>query len=79
MRQSDTDARVAEKQVQGLRQMPESRRLQLAFVLSAEVQRRVWATVQQAFPQATPHELKWHYAEQVYGPEVAERVKRWRR
>ena len=77
--QSDTDPRVAKKQLEGLRQMPEGRRLQLAFVLSAEVQRRVWAAVEQSFPRATPHELKWRYAEQVYGREVAERVKRWQR
>ena len=59
--------------------MPEARRLQLAFLLSAEVQRRVWAAVQQAYPHASAAELKWRYAEQVYGHEMAERVKRWRR
>jgi hypothetical protein len=79
LEQSDTDARIAEKQLKGLREMPEARRLQLAFVLSGEVQRRVWAAVQHAFPQASADELKWRYAEQVYGPEMAERVKRWQR
>lgn len=79
LEQSDTDPRAAERQLRGLRAMPEARRLQLAFVLSAEVQRRVWAAVQQAFPHASGHELKWRYAEQVYGPEIAARVKQWRR
>lgn len=79
LEQSDTDPGALERQLRGLRAMPEARRLQLAFVLSAEVQRRVWAAVQQAFPNASAAELRWRYAEQVYGREMAERVKRWQR
>lgn len=77
--QTDTDARVATRQLEGLRRMPDSRRVQLAFVLSEQVQKRVWEAVRQQFPMAPLPELRWRYAEQVYGAEIAERVKRWRR
>ena len=77
--QSDTDPRVAARQLDGLRRMSDSQRVQLAFVLSGEVQKRVWEAVRQQFPLAAPHELRWRYAEQVYGSEIAARVKRWRR
>ena len=76
---SDTDARVAARQLEGLRRMSDSSRVQLAFVLSQQVQRRVWEAVRQQFPLAPLHELRWRYAEQVYGKEIAERVMRWRR
>ena len=76
---SDTDARVAARQLEGLRRMSDSSRVQLAFVLSQQVQKRVWEAVRQQFPLAPPHELRWRYAEQVYGKEIAERVMRWRR
>lgn len=77
--QSDTDPRVAARQLEGLRRMSDARRVQLAFVLSEQVQKRVWGAVRQQFPIAPLHELRWRYAEQVYGAEIAARVRRWRR
>ena len=76
---SDTDARVATRRLEGLRRMSDSSRVHLAFVLSEQVQRRVWEAVRQQFPLVPLHELRWRYAEQVYGKEIAERVRRWRR
>lgn len=77
--QSDTDPRVAAKQLEGLRRMSDSSRVQLAFVLSDQVRKRVWEAVRQQFPQAGTHELRWRYAEHVYGAELAARVRRWQR
>ncbi len=77
--QSDTDPRVAARQLEGLRRMSDSRRVQLAFVLSQQVQKRVWEAVHQQFPLASLAELRWRYALQVYGAEIAARVKRWQR
>lgn len=77
--QTDTDSRVAARQLEGLRRMSDSRRVQLAFVLSEQVHKRVWEAVRQQFPKAALHELRWRYAEQVYGEEIAARVRRWRR
>ena len=59
--------------------MSDAQRAQAAFTLTDQVRALVWAAVRRAHPAAPPHELRCRYAEQVYGPELARRVQKWRR
>jgi hypothetical protein len=77
--QSDTAPGVEQRWLEMLSRLSTAERAREAFALSDDVRRSVWAAVARRFPDASHEELEWRFAEQVYGEEVAARIRRWRR
>ena len=72
---SDTHPEIHRRQIESLRRLTETERLDLAFQLSAQV----WALARQAyehrFPQLSPNEQLFRFLSAQYGAAIADR---WR-
>lgn len=72
---SDTDRESLRVQVDLLRRATPSRRLQLAFSLSADVISLALAGIRRREPGATPTRAGLLFVETQYGPELASAVR----
>lgn len=78
-RHSDTSPEVDRRRLELLASKSDTERAAAAFALTEQVRKMVWAAVRRSFPDADEAELRVRYAEHVYGPDIAARVRKWTR
>ena len=76
MRSADTHPEAERVQLQLFREATVAKRLALAFSLTRTTMRLAWRSVENDYPEAGDDELKVRFVDRVYGPELAEGLRR---